>query len=111
MELADADRPLYHAAASVASNFLITLEASAEHLADLAGVNRAMLGPLVRASVENWLEAGPERALTGPIARGDEATVTRQREAIADRAPESLDLFDALAAATRRLAQTGTRAA
>ena len=106
VEVADADRPLYHAAASMASNFLITLEAAAEQLAAPAGVTRAMLGPLVRASVENWLEQGPERALTGPIARGDEATVDRQRAAIADRAPELLELFDGLAIATRRLART-----
>jgi predicted short-subunit dehydrogenase-like oxidoreductase (DUF2520 family) len=106
VEITDADRPLYHAAASMASNFLITLEAAAERLAAPAGVTRAMLGPLVRASVENWLEQGPERALTGPIARGDEATVARQRAAVAGRAPELLELFDGLATATRRLART-----
>ena len=43
-------------------------------------------------------------ALTGPIARGDEATVARQRAAVAERTPELLALFDALAAATRDLA-------
>ena len=46
--------------------------------------------PLVRATVENWARSGPERALTGPVARGDEATVARQRGAIAERAPELL---------------------
>ncbi len=104
VRLADADRPLYHAAASVASNFLVTLEGAAEQLAALAGVRRDLLGPLVRASVENWLALGPQRALTGPIARGDEAAVARQRAAIVDRAPEIVPLFDALAAHTRRLA-------
>jgi predicted short-subunit dehydrogenase-like oxidoreductase (DUF2520 family) len=106
VEVPEADRVLYHAAASMASNFLVTLEAAAERLAAPAGVTRAMLGPLVRATVENWIEQGPERALTGPIARGDEATVARQRAAIADRAPDLLDLFDGLATATRRLART-----
>jgi predicted short-subunit dehydrogenase-like oxidoreductase (DUF2520 family) len=100
----DADRAAYHAAASIASNFLVTLEAAAERLAATAGVDRALLVPLVRASVENWAQLGGERALTGPLARGDEATVVRQREAIAQRAPELVDLFDALAEATRRLA-------
>ena len=60
--------------------------------------------PLVRATVENWARLGPERALTGPVARGDEATVARQREAVAEAAPELLELFDALTATTRALA-------
>ncbi len=100
-EVADADRAAYHAAASVASNFLVTLEAAAERL---LGHDRELLVPLVRATVENWARLGPERALTGPIARGDEATVERQRDAVAERAPELLELFDALAGATRDLA-------
>jgi predicted short-subunit dehydrogenase-like oxidoreductase (DUF2520 family) len=104
VEIADGDRTAYHAAASIASNFLVTLEAAAEQLAATTGMDRALLGPLVRATVENWLALGPERALTGPIARGDEETVERQRAAVAERAPELLDLFDALAEATRRLA-------
>ena len=66
--------------------------------------------PLVRATVDNWAALGPDRALTGPIARGDEATVARQREAIADRAPELLAMFDALADATRDLAGRKTPA-
>jgi predicted short-subunit dehydrogenase-like oxidoreductase (DUF2520 family) len=103
-ELADEDRALYHAAASVASNFLVTLEGAAERLAAEAGVPRSALAPLVRASVENWAAAGAQRALTGPIARGDEATVARQRDAIEARAPELIELFDALADATRALA-------
>jgi predicted short-subunit dehydrogenase-like oxidoreductase (DUF2520 family) len=104
VRVADEDRALYHAAASVASNFLVTLEAGAERLAALAGVDRELLVPLVRSTVENWAALGPERALTGPVARGDEETVRRQRGAIADRAPELLPLFDALVSATRSLA-------
>jgi predicted short-subunit dehydrogenase-like oxidoreductase (DUF2520 family) len=104
VEIADEDRVAYHAAASIASNFLVTLEAAAEELAATTGMDRALLGPLVEATVQNWLALGPERALTGPIARGDEATVARQRAAVAERAPDLLDLFDALADATRRLA-------
>ncbi len=104
VRVAPEDRALYHAAASMASNFLITLEAEAERLAAEAGVGRDLLAPLVRASVENWASLGPRRALTGPVARGDEATVARQREALAERAPEALELFDALVDATRSLA-------
>ena len=99
-----ADRVSYHAAASIASNFLITLEAAAERLAATAGVTREALVPLVRATVESWAALGPERALTGPVARGDESTVASQREAVADRAPDLLPLFDALTDATRALA-------
>ncbi|MEA2359322.1 MAG: hypothetical protein QOI62_2582 [Solirubrobacteraceae bacterium] len=103
VEVADEDRAAYHAAASMASNFLVTLEAAAERLAATAGVDRALLLPLVRAALANWAQDGPD-ALTGPIARGDEATVGRQRVAIEERTPELLELFDALTAATRELA-------
>ena len=57
--LDDDDRAAYHAAASIASNFLITLEAAAERLASDAGVPRSALVPLVRATVENWAALGP----------------------------------------------------
>jgi predicted short-subunit dehydrogenase-like oxidoreductase (DUF2520 family) len=97
-------RALYHAAASIASNFLITLEGAAERLAADVGLERDALVPLVRATVDNWALQGARAALTGPIARGDVATATRQREAVADSAPDLLPLWDALAAATRELA-------
>lgn len=98
-----ADRPAYHAAASLAANFLITLEAAAERLAETAGVPREALIPLVRGAVENWARLGPA-ALTGPVARGDRRTVERQRRAVADRTPDLLDLFDTMVAATDALA-------
>ncbi|MFK4835132.1 DUF2520 domain-containing protein [Microbacterium sp. ZW T2_14] len=106
----DADRAAYHAAASIASNFLLTLEGFAEELAATAGVPRTAFAPLVRATVENWQAQGAASALTGPIARGDDATVVRQRAAVAERMPQRLALFDALAAATRDLAATRTAA-
>ena len=52
----------------------------------------------------DWAALGAEAALTGPIARGDEATVAAQREALAEAAPELLDLFDLLVHHTRGLA-------
>ncbi len=104
VQVAPEDRALYHAAASMASNFLVTLEAAAERLAARTGIERALLAPLVRASVENWAAVGAERALTGPVVRGDEDTVRRQRDAVAERAPDVLELFDALVQATRVLA-------
>jgi predicted short-subunit dehydrogenase-like oxidoreductase (DUF2520 family) len=101
--VADEDRVAYHAAASIASNFLVTLEGAAERLAATAGVERALLAPLVRAAVENWVARGAEDALTGPISRGDEETVARQRAAIAERTPDLLPLFDAMVEATKEL--------
>jgi predicted short-subunit dehydrogenase-like oxidoreductase (DUF2520 family) len=107
--VADEDRAAYHAAASIASNFLVTLEGAAERLAATAGVDRELLAPLVRASVEDWIRLGAERALTGPVARGDEATIERQRAAVAERTPELLPVYDALVEATRALAAAAVR--
>ena len=107
VSIAPADRAAYHAAASFAANFLITLEAGAERIGATAGLPRAALVPLVRAAVENWAAAGPLEALTGPVARGDAVTVARQRSAVAERTPDLLALFDALTDATRALAGDG----
>ena len=106
-EIADEDRPLYHAAASLASNYLVTLEGAAERLATMVGLERDRLAPLVRAAVENWARAGARAALTGPIVRGDEATLQRQRAAVANRASDLIPLWDALTDATRALAHGG----
>lgn len=104
VRIRDEDRVAYHAAASIASNFLVTLQDAAEQLLATTGADRALLVPLVRATVENWADQGAERALTGPIARGDAATVAAQRDVVADRLPDLLPLFDALADATGALA-------
>jgi predicted short-subunit dehydrogenase-like oxidoreductase (DUF2520 family) len=104
VQIAEHDRPAYHAAASIASNFLVTLEAAAGRIAAAVGLEREQLVPLVRATVENWARLGPERALTGPVARGDEATVARQRAAVEEVAADLLPLFDELVRATRALA-------
>ena len=103
--VADGDRDVYHAAASMASNYLVTIEGAAERLGAFAGVDREMLLPLVRAAVENWGRVGARKALTGPIVRGDRETASRQRAAVESRAPELLELWDALAAGTRELAR------
>jgi predicted short-subunit dehydrogenase-like oxidoreductase (DUF2520 family) len=101
--VADVDRAAYHAAASIAANFLVTIEDAAEVLMSSAGHDRQILLPLIRASVENWGIEGRD-ALTGPVARGDHATVTRQRAAVASRAPDLLALFDALVDRTQAIA-------
>jgi predicted short-subunit dehydrogenase-like oxidoreductase (DUF2520 family) len=102
-EIEDEDRSAYHAAASIASNYLVALEDAAERLLATTGASRELLVPLVRATVENWARDGAT-ALTGPIARGDDETVARQRAAIEERLPELLELFDALAVQTRAVA-------
>ncbi|MCU1392824.1 MAG: hypothetical protein JWM34_1252 [Ilumatobacteraceae bacterium] len=104
VEIGDDDRAAYHAAASIASNFLVPLEDAAEALLATTGIERALLVPLVRAAVETWADLGGPAALTGPVARGDEATIARQRAAIAERAPDMLELFDTMTSATRALA-------
>ena len=92
-----ADRlPLYHAGATMAGNALIALIDAAVVLMGQAGVERQAalqaIGPLCRASLENALRVGPEAALTGPIARGDVATVAVHLKALggAPSAVESL---------------------
>lgn len=97
-------RAAYHAAASMASNFLIALEESAAQLMKSAGVSepRDVLAPLVLRTAANWADSGAS-ALTGPIARGDEETVALHLEALADRAPELRPLYEALAERTREL--------
>ncbi len=97
-------RALYHAAASMASNYLLTIESVAERLAKEVGLDRSALVPLVRGTFEQWADLGARAALTGPIARGDEGTVERQRAAVAAAAPDLLTLWDALADETRKLA-------
>jgi predicted short-subunit dehydrogenase-like oxidoreductase (DUF2520 family) len=105
-EIAEERRAAYHAAAAIASNFLVTLEESAAELLERAGVEdaRALLAPLVLRSAANWVERG-EGALTGPIARGDAATVERHRAALRELAPELVPLYEALVERTRALAE------
>ncbi|MDQ2984091.1 MAG: DUF2520 domain-containing protein [Actinomycetota bacterium] len=97
-ELDDGDRALYHAGASVASNFLVTLHAAAVELVSSAGVPPEALEPLMRRTIENGFQ------LTGPIARGDWETVEAHLAAIHDRAPELEPLYRVLADATAQVA-------
>jgi predicted short-subunit dehydrogenase-like oxidoreductase (DUF2520 family) len=112
-EIDDEGRAAYHAAASIASNFLVTLQAAAESVAAGAGLQpseaRALLVPLLRRTVDNLAELGPDGALTGPVARGDHATVASQRAAVEEVTPHLLDLFDELVRHTHSLATRGAR--
>jgi predicted short-subunit dehydrogenase-like oxidoreductase (DUF2520 family) len=97
-EVPEEKRAAYHAAAAMASNLLVALEESAVEVLARIGVEdaRELLTPLVVRTAANWAERGPA-ALTGPIARGDRATVQRHRVALAESAPELVRLYDALA--------------
>lgn len=100
---------LYHAAACVASNFLVALEASAAELLTRAGVPKSealrMLLPLIRGTVANLARVGLPRALTGPVARRDWGTVEAHLAEMGRQAPELLPLYRALCERTTTLAR------
>lgn len=90
----DDRRAAYHAAAAVASNHLVALLGQVDRLAADAGVPGEAFWPLVRAAVVNAETLGPAAALTGPVARGDVATVAAHLDAVA---PGERDAYRALA--------------
>jgi predicted short-subunit dehydrogenase-like oxidoreductase (DUF2520 family) len=97
-DLADSARTLYHAGAVFGSNYIVTLQRAASLLFEAAGAPPEALEPLMRRTIENGFE------LTGPISRGDWATVAAHREAIAESRPELDHLYETLAGATLALA-------
>jgi predicted short-subunit dehydrogenase-like oxidoreductase (DUF2520 family) len=92
--LADRDRPLYHTAAAMASNYLVTLYRIAASLFEQVGAPPEALVPLMRRTIENGFE------LTGPISRGDWSTVDSHLQALAERRPELEGVYRTLAEAT-----------
>jgi predicted short-subunit dehydrogenase-like oxidoreductase (DUF2520 family) len=94
--ISDDDRPLYHAGAVIAGNFLVTLYRTASRLMGVVGAPPEALVPLMLRTIENGF------VLTGPIERGDEATVAAHLRALEDHAPDLVPLYRALAEATRR---------
>ena len=103
LTVADDARAAYHAAACIASNHLVALLAQVERVAAAAGVPLAAYLDLVRSTVDNVAALGPSVALTGPAARGDNATIRAHLAAI-DAAERPL--YEVLADAARRLAAT-----
>ncbi|CAN5126586.1 hypothetical protein BH23CHL9_BH23CHL9_05120 [soil metagenome] len=94
-EVADEDRTLYHAAAVIGGNFLVTLHAVAVRLLKEAGAPPEAIVPLMARTIENGFD------LTGPIARGDWSTVKAHLAALEERHPDLVPLYRALAEATR----------
>lgn len=103
IEIDEANRTLYHAAAVVASNYLVALEETAAAIGSHVGLERRHLARLAESALTNWARDGA-RSLTGPVVRGDEAVVARQREAVAEADAALLPLWDALTARTRAIA-------
>ena len=97
-ELADSARTLYHAGAVFASNYVVTLHRAASLLLESAGAPPEALVPLMSRTIENDFE------LTGPISRGDWATVEAHRAAIRAAHPELEQLYETLAGGTLALA-------
>jgi predicted short-subunit dehydrogenase-like oxidoreductase (DUF2520 family) len=93
-ELGDEHRALYHAGAAMASNFLVTLYRSASRALEASGAPPEALVPLMLRTIENGFE------LTGPIARGDWATVDAHIAAIREHLPDLEPMYRALATAT-----------
>jgi predicted short-subunit dehydrogenase-like oxidoreductase (DUF2520 family) len=94
-ELDDRDRRLYHAGAAIASNYLVTLYRAASALFEDAGAPPEALVPLMTRTIENGFE------LTGPIQRGDWETVRGHLDALAERRPELVGMYEALAEVTK----------
>jgi predicted short-subunit dehydrogenase-like oxidoreductase (DUF2520 family) len=102
VELDEQWRVLYHAGAVMASNYLVTLFRAAARAVETAGVPREALVPLMRRTIENGFD------LTGPIARGDHATVDAHCASLHRHLPELEAMYRTLADSTRMLRPMGS---
>lgn len=103
-----AAKTVYHAASVFASNYLVTVLDAALRAYAAAGVPdevaRELARPLATETLANVFRLGPAAALSGPVARGDMATVARQHSALAGWDGATADLYQALVEATTLLA-------
>ena len=99
-------KPIYHAGAVFASNYLVVVEAVAQRLLRHAGLSDAdawaALRPLVEGTIENLSRHEPREALTGPVVRGDTTTIVRHLQLLA---VDDATLYRALGRAALELAQ------
>ena len=106
-------KTVYHAAAVFASNYLVTVLDAALRAYQAAGipepVARQMAQPLAAESMANVFRLGAAEALSGPIARGDFATVARQQRAVGEWDAATGDLYQSLVAPTTDLARRKAR--
>ncbi len=105
--VSDADKPLYHAAACIASNYLATLIHMAEEIYQSLGLNREdsirAIWPLVMGTIGNIESKGTVQALTGPVARGDAGTIRKHAAALRQKLPHLLQAYSALGILTCEL--------
>lgn len=102
-------RPLYHAALSMGANHLVTLVTDAVEVLAVAGVEHParLIAPLLSASLDNALRLG-DAALTGPVSRGDAATVATHLQTLRRDAPQTVAAYVAMARRTlQRAAAAG----
>ncbi|MEL6344791.1 MAG: DUF2520 domain-containing protein [Myxococcota bacterium] len=101
------DRTMYHAAAVIAGNYATTLLGVAARVLAATGVPEQqaarLLAPLALTSLKNAAEVGPQQALTGPVARGDESVIEKHLRALRRADPEAAQVYNALLRATRGL--------
>jgi predicted short-subunit dehydrogenase-like oxidoreductase (DUF2520 family) len=109
--LDDSVKPLYHAGAVFAANYLVTVEALAESVMRAAGVADPLplIAAVARTSFDRTFAIGPGAALTGPAVRGDVGTIDRNLAALSGGAPEAVDAYRALGLAAARLASEAGR--
>jgi predicted short-subunit dehydrogenase-like oxidoreductase (DUF2520 family) len=95
--IGDEDKPLYHAAACLASNYLTTLMHTVEEIYKSLGMEQAQaleaFWPLVKGTLNNIETRGSIQALTGPISRGDIGTVAKHLTALREKLPTLLPLY------------------
>lgn len=105
VEVDDGLRANYHAAATIAANHLVALLGQVERVAATAGLPLSAFAGLIRAATDDALDIGPCRALTGPVVRGDWATMDRHRSVLATMPGERTEVesYDAMVALARRL--------
>lgn len=101
-------KTLYHAAACVASNFLITIEYIASRILAQSGIEQteffSVVGPLIKGTINNLEAKGPIQALTGPIARGDLGTVRRHLGEMEKAIPAYLEFYKVMVRQTVEVA-------
>jgi predicted short-subunit dehydrogenase-like oxidoreductase (DUF2520 family) len=100
LEVAEQDWPRYHAAAVIAANHLVALLGQVERVAESIGAPLAAYLDLARGSLDDVVEMGPAAALTGPVRRGDHATIARH---VAALPPDEVAAYEALSAEAARL--------
>jgi len=97
IELQASDKVIYHAAAVMACNYMVTLVKQATDLWQTFGVPvpqaTAALMPLLKGTINNIEKVGIPDCLTGPVARADTGTITKHISALGETAPEALSTY------------------